>query len=306
MPMDSTPIIIKKVKAHSHPHHGGSWKVAYADFVTAMMAFFMVLWIMGLSDQTRTQVAGYFNDPLGFAKTEPKSDNAVAVKSVQSPKSGATKTQGKQGNEGKKRKAAHKLEKELKEKLSHMKSPAMKKFAGATDIVETPDGTRIEFAETKDTEFFQVGSAEFTPAAREFISGLAPIFAGQNQEMAFEGFTDARPYGKGAEYDNYDLSVDRAKALKHLLFESKVPSKLFAGVRGYGSQDLKFPGDPYASENRRVAILVNMATADAEKKVNLTKDLIKEELGPSVNPDAPQLTMGRPNLKATPEKRTIF
>src|SRR5580704_8712172 len=79
---DGTPIIIKKVKGHGHAHHGGSWKVAYADFMTAMMAFFMVMWIMGLSDETKAQVAGYFNDPLGFKKSEQKSKTLVTPKAV--------------------------------------------------------------------------------------------------------------------------------------------------------------------------------------------------------------------------------
>src|SRR5689334_15823960 len=84
--MDGTPIIIKKKKSHGHAHHGGSWKVAYADFVTAMMAFFMVMWIMGLSDETKAQIQGYFNDPVGFVKNEPKSHSVIALKSVPTTK----------------------------------------------------------------------------------------------------------------------------------------------------------------------------------------------------------------------------
>jgi chemotaxis protein MotB len=81
--MDATPIIIKKKKAAGHAHHGGSWKVAYADFVTAMMAFFMVMWIMGLSDDTRTKIQGYFNDPIGFEKNQPKAMAVISPKTIQ-------------------------------------------------------------------------------------------------------------------------------------------------------------------------------------------------------------------------------
>src|SRR2546421_12165067 len=88
--MDATPIIIKRKKAHGHAHHGGSWKVAYADFVTAMMAFFMVMWIMGLSDETRAQIQGYFNDPIGFMKTQPRSRTVISVKGRPSNKPGQT------------------------------------------------------------------------------------------------------------------------------------------------------------------------------------------------------------------------
>src|SRR5690242_2935046 len=86
--MDGTPIIIKKKKHEEHGHHGGSWKVAYADFVTAMMAFFMVMWIMGLSDQTRAQISGYFNDPLGYSKVEPKSENIANISKQMQPPAG--------------------------------------------------------------------------------------------------------------------------------------------------------------------------------------------------------------------------
>src|SRR2546421_11419378 len=92
--MDATPIIIKRKKAHGHAHHGGSWKVAYADFVTAMMAFFMVMWIMGLSQDTRAQIQGYFNDPLGFVKNEPKSKINIMPKRNPSANDGASRKNG--------------------------------------------------------------------------------------------------------------------------------------------------------------------------------------------------------------------
>src|SRR3954454_6800098 len=92
--MDATPIIIKKKKSHAHAHHGGSWKVAYADFVTAMMAFFMVMWIMGLSDDTRTKIQGYFNDPMAFNKTQPSSKTIISVGAAPNPRKGQNQSGG--------------------------------------------------------------------------------------------------------------------------------------------------------------------------------------------------------------------
>ncbi|HWA82053.1 MAG TPA: flagellar motor protein MotB, partial [Fimbriimonadaceae bacterium] len=86
--MDATPIIIKKKKSHGHAHHGGSWKVAYADFVTAMMAFFMVMWIMGLSEDTKTKIQGYFNDPINFMKSQAHGSVVISPKSMPISKPG--------------------------------------------------------------------------------------------------------------------------------------------------------------------------------------------------------------------------
>src|SRR6188472_3487021 len=120
--MDATPIIIKKKKAHHAAHHGGSWKVAYADFVTAMMAFFMVMWIMGLSDDAKAQIQGYFNDPVGFVKNQPKSKSVITLPGNVKPKPGSATGQPYEQD--------HKAMKKLKENLEQAlkASPELEKF----------------------------------------------------------------------------------------------------------------------------------------------------------------------------------
>src|SRR5579862_1773382 len=128
--MDATPIIIKKVKGHGHAHHGGSWKVAYADFVTAMMAFFMVMWIMGLSDDTRTKIQGYFNDPVAFDKRQPATKTVIPIKGSPVPKAGTTKHGQAAGNDGQPYRAERKAMAELKQQLEQKlrSSPDLVKY----------------------------------------------------------------------------------------------------------------------------------------------------------------------------------
>jgi len=285
MAMDGTPIIIKRVKAHGHAHHGGSWKVAYADFVTAMMAFFLTLWIMGLSDSTRTQVAGYFNDPMGYSKTPPLSKNIIKMPNMESPKPGESKAPGDQQATGASRigDALTKIE---------SKDKGLKKLAKNTQVFFDSTGIRIEFVETNDTVFFKLGSAELTPDARRYVDALEPTLAKMHMEMSFEGHTDARPYAGYA--DNYDLSVNRALSLKHALQEDGIPQKQIAGLTGNGERDLAYPNNPYDARNRRVTIWIHTTHADDVKKIlgdPGVKKSIKEDLGPShpdIRPEAPQ------------------
>ena len=140
-----TPIIIKKVKkSHGGGHHGGSWKVAYADFVTAMMAFFMVMWIMGLSDETRAQIQGYFNDPIAFTKNQPKSKTVIPIKGSPSSKPTQNKWQPGRAYQAD-QKAMKQIKTELEQALA--KSPELKKFLTRVEFQITSEGLRIEFLE---------------------------------------------------------------------------------------------------------------------------------------------------------------
>lgn len=279
MAMDGTPIIIKKKKVHGHAHHGGSWKVAYADFVTAMMAFFLVLWIMGLSDQTRTQVAGYFNDPMGYSKTPPLSKNLIPFKGMESPKPGESKKPGAQqetdiGNT--------RIQNQLEKAIRKAESGAVG-LAGKTDITITKEGVRLEFIEDGNNVFFESGSAELTPAAKTFVAQLSPVLRKIGSEMIIEGHTDAKPFA-GTGYDNFDLSTDRAMAIKHEIQRDGVPSDLLTQIRGYGATRLKVPSQPYSFQNRRVAILI-AGGMPKKDKVDLVQGEIKEDMTPNVKPD---------------------
>jgi chemotaxis protein MotB len=287
MAMDGTPIIIKRKKAHEHAHHGGSWKVAYADFVTAMMAFFMVMWIMGLSDQTRSQVAGYFNDPMGYSKTPPLSRNIVNLQGTQTPKAGQSKAPGTEQIQ-----SENKIESGIKEALKAVPKE-LQHFGKAVDVTTSAEGLRIEFQETRGTIYFETGSAQLTPDARNFIAALAPRLSRINHVMSFEGHTDARPY-PGAAYDNFDLSTDRARSLKRELQQDGLPRKMLSSLAGYGDTKLKIPSHPYAAENRRVSIFIPYKE-NKEAKMDITEDQIKADLKGDLRP--PGITPNPPDLQ---------
>ncbi len=283
---DGTPIIVKKKKAVAHAHHGGSWKVAYADFVTAMMAFFLTLWIMGLSDSTRTQVAGYFNDPMGYSKTPPLSKNIIKQPNMESPKPGESKAPGDQQATG---------AQEVGQALTNIakKDGKLAKFLKNTQVFYDGTGIRIEFVETNDTVFFKLGSAELTQDARDYIKLIEPTLAKLNLEMSFEGHTDARPYS--GITDNYDLSSNRALALKHALQQDGISQDKIAGVAGYGDRDLAYPNSPFDARNRRVTIWVHTSHPEDLKKV-LDDPGVKKDLKEVAKPDRPDIRPTDPGV----------
>lgn len=269
---DGTPIIIKKKKGHGgHGHHGGSWKVAYADFVTAMMAFFMVMWIMGLSDSDKAQVQGYFNDPMGFSKTEPMSKNIVALKGMAPPKSGALN----------KAMVTEKLaeEKNLEQTEAEIKGaiksdPKLEALFKNIETDVTEEGLRIEFVESAGAVFFKSGGSTILPDARKLIAHIGPVIAKSGRRLIIEGHTDARPY-QGSGYDNWDLSTDRAAAMRRELMRDGVQYSQFLQVRGYADTKLRFPDQPYHFANRRVSVLLPIKPISDEQS-DLPKEVLKE------------------------------
>jgi chemotaxis protein MotB len=267
--MSDAPIIIKKKKAHGHAHHGGSWKVAYADFVTAMWAFFMVMWIMGLSDDVKMKIQGYFNDPLGFMKNQPKSQSAFSVKAFPSSKAGSSSSKATEAvfREEHERKSAS----ELKEKITKAvaQSADLKDLLKHVEITVTPEGLRIELLESTGAVFFESGRAEIKPDALELIKRIASVLATTNRSMIVEGHTDAKPYA-GKDYTNWDLSTDRALALRRALAIGGVGEGQFLGVRGLAATQLRKPSDPFHYSNRRVSILLPFE-ASKDQKIDMPK-----------------------------------
>lgn len=257
---EAAPIIIKKKKAHGHAHHGGAWKVAYADFVTAMMAFFMVMWIMGMDQPTREVIAGYFRDPIGFDKSAPKNQiNLVNNSGTIRSRPGQA---GPSNSHSEKMNAVKKLEQRIERAIKA--DPALQKMAAqkGIELRETKDGLEISLLEneTNSELFFKLGSAEVRPQARAALAKLAPVLATLNRRMMVDGHTDARPLGGGG-YDNFDLSHDRANAVRRLLVEGGCRSGQFLAVRGFADNQLRYPGDPNHFSNRRVTVLIPYAYA---------------------------------------------
>lgn len=253
---ESAPIIIKKKKKKAHHgHHGGAWKVAYADFVTAMMAFFMVMWILGMSEKDRQLIQAYFNDPLGFPDNLPKYQVNLIPEGAPSHSSPGEN----RADESLKRE--NKQMQEMQEQIQKQveQDPELKPLveSQAIQMKMTPDGLVIEFVENEmnGEVFFEVGQAAVRPQARTLIKKIGPILSASGRGMLIDGHTDARPY-PGTGYDNMDLSNDRANAVRKLLTAAGVKDRQIIAVRGFAAKRPRVTGDPNHFSNRRVSLLL--------------------------------------------------
>ncbi len=274
--MADTPIIVKKIKKHGHGHHGGSWKVAYADFVTAMWAFFMVMWIMGLSDDIRQKIQGYFNDPLGFMKNQPKAQEVISVTPFPNSKPGTGKSDAnaKIANSEKKDAEAKQLTEKIKQTIS--KSADLKDLLKHVEITVTPEGIRIELLESEGAVFFESGKSVIKPDAVPLINKIASVLGNTNRQMIVEGHTDAKPYA-GKDFTNWDLSTARALALQHALLNGGCRDTQMLGVRGLAATQLRRPDKPFDYSNRRVSILLPFQT-DSSSKIEMPKEEEKQHV----------------------------
>ncbi len=229
-------IVIKKMGGHLG-HHGGAWKVAYADFVTAMMALFIVLWLMGSSEKVKRAVAGYFNDPRGTANLLGTALSGTGEAVTTAPSDDMRKLKEKLEQEIKARKELEKLSKQI-------------------EITITPEGLRIELIETKNGTFYQSGSAHVSDSGQELLALLAAELKTLPNNLLIEGHTDATKYSSDASYTNWELSADRANSARRLLQQDGVRSDQVTQVRGYADQLLRVKNDPFDPSNRRVSIVV--------------------------------------------------
>ena len=248
---DKRPIIIVRKKVTHGAHHGGSWKVAYADFVTAMMAFFLVMWIMGMDAKTKDLIQGYFNNPIGFKKAASAGTNPLS--SGNSPRNmdirrialvtrDYQRTRFQQIREG------------IRADLAAEDS--LRSLAGQVEIIITEQALRIELLEGADgASFFDLGSANLKPRARRVLQLIARELRRIPNDLVLEGHTDAAAYGSGP-YDNWALSTDRANAARRALVEGGVDPARISEVRGYADRDLRLPSSPLDPANRRVSILL--------------------------------------------------
>jgi chemotaxis protein MotB len=233
---DKRPIIvIKKVSGHGG-HHGGAWKVAYADFVTAMMALFIVLWLLSSSVKVKKAVAGYFNDPKSSQK-ETGSDKMGDGESVALDKNNIQKLK-------------EQIQKAIKEQNN------LEKLAKQIEITITPEGLRIELIEDKSGTFFQSGSAKLSETGQELLNVLAEQLKPLPNKLMLEGHTDAAQYSNDNGYTNWELSADRANAARRLLQTDGVRKDQVTQIRGYADQLLRVKNDPMDPTNRRISLIV--------------------------------------------------
>lgn len=252
---DQSPVIIKKVKKGGHGHHGGSWKVAFADFMTAMMAFFLVMWILGLDQDTRSAIAGYFQDPFNFEKKAAgnRIESLLNSKADEPGEAGAARDLPPEARDREIAELAT-----IQDELAGMAEidPNLAELADQMEVRMTDEGLIIEFTEGVGSAFFETGSAVMRPQAREIFTRLGQLLAESNRHIVIDGHTDAAQYAPGATYDNWTLSQDRATATYRVLRQAGVSDKDVLAVRGFADRRLKVPSDPKSFANRRVSVLL--------------------------------------------------
>jgi chemotaxis protein MotB len=237
------PIIIIRKRAAHAGHHGGAWKVAYADFVTAMMALFIVLWLLNSNDKVKKAVAGYFNDPRSAYK-----------------ESGAEQV-GDAENLPIDKQNVEKLKERIQKAIQNQTD--LEKLAKQIEITITPEGLRIELIEDKNGTFFESGSAQLSATGQKLLGMIAGQLKALPNHLLLEGHTDAQPYSPSATYTNWELSADRANAARRLLQEDGLASGRISQVRGYADQMLRVKDNPLDPTNRRISLIVQWLQSSA-------------------------------------------
>jgi chemotaxis protein MotB len=278
------PIIIKKVKKGGHAVHGGAWKIAYADFVTAMMAFFLLMWLLGSTTEgDKKGISDFFQSPLKVSlaggsgagaatsvitgggrdiretvgqQTKSDSSNPVLKKvSVEATKAERAKQDAKNMAT-------------VSAKISSIisNSPKLAEFSAQIRLELTPDGLQIQIVDDQKRPMFDSGSALVKPYMREILREIAPALNEVDNRISLDGHTDRTPYGSGLRgYSNWELSADRANASRRELVAAGMPDEKVVRVMGLASSVLLEPDDPKGPTNRRITILV--MTRDAEERL---------------------------------------
>lgn len=242
--MPAQPIVIVKKKGGHGGHHGGAWKVAYADFVTAMMALFIVLWLLNSSPKVQLAVGGYFRDPSGTA-AKVGTTLAGVGENLQITKQDMGK-----------------LKEELQKSIQKMNN--LDKLKKNIEMTVTAEGLRIELLESEGGTFFDSGSSKLNESGQELVSLLAAELGKVPNHISVEGHTDAKPFSGGGNYSNWELSSDRANSARRLMQQSGLRSDQVSQVRGFADQRLRNLKDPLDPSNRRVSIIVQYPSSSAE------------------------------------------
>ena len=247
-------IIVKRGGGGHGTPHGGAWKVAFADFVTAMMAFFLVMWIISQGKPVREAIGGYFRDPVGFSEKARAGllTGGRGILEQDAPPAPREKSHTVEDEE-----VRAKLEQKAKELLEGLKGmPGFSEIAKQIEVEITPEGLRIQMMESAQSTFFDVGGSKLSGSGLEALKMIGRTIAPLGYNMAIEGHTDSRPYANRAGYTNWELSSDRANAARRLLEDAGVSDTKVTAVRGYADRQLRYADRPQDPGNRRITILV--------------------------------------------------
>lgn len=298
------PIIIKKVIKGGAGHHGGAWKVAYADFVTAMMAFFLMLWL--LSSTTEVQKAGiadYFTSSPMITRSESGASGLLAGTTV--AKEGAMtstvhplvtkpETENPKMRPGaippreetnisdeRFKEEQRKREQENFEKAKAALEQAMQASPELSDkslmVDMTPEGLRIQLLDQEKKPLFASGSTNLLPHTRALLRKVSGVIQQLPNEISVRGHTDSVPYGLGADYTNWELSSERANVARRVLIKDGMPSARLNNVVGKADTDHLFPDNPRDGRNRRISIILLHAGVTVEEGANKSSRAVRRE-----------------------------
>ena len=278
------PIIIKRVKKGGHAVHGGAWKIAYADFVTAMMAFFLLMWLLGsTSEGDKKGISDYFQSPLkvamqggsgagASASVVNGGGNDLTQSSGQSKRGDGSDSKAKKMSGEQKKAAVAKRDAKMLAALSAKiaaaisSNPKMSEFTSQIRLEITPDGLQIQIVDDQKRPMFDSGSAALKPYMRDILREIGTELLDVENRISLDGHTDRSAYGNsGKGYSNWELSADRANASRRELANAGMPEDKLARVVGMASSLLLDAADPLSPSNRRISILV--MTKDAEERL---------------------------------------
>ena len=249
---DKPKVIIKKAKGHHGGHHGGAWKVAYADFVTAMMALFLVLWLLGASNsKEKAVIAHYFREPGVFSGSRgiiPQGgEDKLGSGIIQAP-------------------TMETIHSHLKVNLAGLKD--LVSIEDQVPITITAEGILIELIDKEKQAFFELNSAKIKPIMRKILQLISKEIKDTSNQLVIAGHTDARGFHNDSFYSNWELSAARALNTRRDLEEFGIVSQRFEQVVGFADRKLRVPNDPLASENRRISILIKRIDTSEAEKIN--------------------------------------
>ena len=280
------PIIIKRVKKGGHAVHGGAWKIAYADFVTAMMAFFLLMWLLGSTTEgDKKGIADYFASPLklallasgsgagdashvlkGGVQDLSRSTGQVKGVEIEAPKSTINLHQLKEEQIRAEVARLEDLKNRVEQKIA--KNPKLQGMSSQILLEMTQDGLRIQIIDQDNKPMFASGSAAVQPTMREILREVGSVLAEVPNRLTLEGHTDALPFGNGAGaergYSNWELSADRANASRRELIVGGLPEEQVLRVQGLAASNPFDRTDPSAATNRRISIVVMTRAAEEE------------------------------------------
>ncbi|WP_434456961.1 flagellar motor protein MotB [Stutzerimonas urumqiensis] len=323
---NNQPIIVKRVKKVAGGHHGGAWKIAFADFATAMMAFFLVMWLMSsATPEQKRAISGYFQDPIGF--TESASPYAIDLGGTPTPSPDKTlnplpeetlelgksredaslseldKQQAEEIANEVERERLELLLQELQNKIEQ--DPELRHFKDQILFEITQDGLRIQIVDAENRPMFALGSARLQPYFEDILLAMADTISAVPNKISISGHTDAKPFAGSGGFGNWELSAERANAARRALVAGGYPDEQVARVVGYASSALFDREDPLNPINRRIDIIVLNKKAQREIEGDTAEqgapapetDTVAEPAGAAVAP------AGEPLPAAEVEKR---